>query len=160
MQAPPGFDYATLLHRALRGMVKEVLERVAREGLPGDHHLYLTFHTSAPGVVLPESQRRQHPEEMTIVLQHQFSGLAVGEDAFSVTLRFGGMPARLTVPFEALTAFVDPSVSFGVRLATAERPAAPQAESANLPPPKPTPKAKDVLRRGRVVAFKRKPKKT
>jgi hypothetical protein len=143
----PGFDYAALLHRALRAMVKDLLARVAREGLPGEHHFYLTFRTGAPGVVLPEPLRRQHPEEMTIVLQHQFSDLEIGEGSFSVTLRFGGVPARLTVPFEALTAFVDPSVSFGVRLAAAERPVAGKDETRQPP--------KARTRGTKVVAFQR-----
>ncbi len=143
----PGVDYAALLHRALRAMVKDLLARVAREGLPGEHHFYLTFRTGAPGVVVPEPLRRQHPEEMTIVLQHQFSGLEAGEESFSVTLRFGGVPARLTVPFEALTAFVDPSVEFGVRLAAAERP----IDAKDETPPAPTTRKSGT----KVVAFKR-----
>src|SRR5262245_40016089 len=128
-------------------MVKDLLARVAREGLPGDHHFYLTFRTGAPGVVLPDLLRRQHPEEMTIVLQHQFSELQIAAESFSVTLRFGGVPARLTVPFEALTAFVDPSVNFGVRLAAAERAIDAKDETPAAPKPRKS--------GSKVVAFKR-----
>jgi hypothetical protein len=151
MADPPSLDYPALLHRALRGMVRELLARVAREGLPGDHHFYLTFRTGAAGVALPDALRRQHPDEMTVVLQHQFSGLEVSPDAFSVTLRFSGAPARLTIPFEALTAFVDPSVSFGVRLE--EKPA---AEPEPAPAVAPAPAAAEPARSAdHVVAFKR-----
>jgi len=97
-------------------MVRGLLARTAAEGLPAGNHFYLTFGTTEPGVVLPPRLTKQSPEEMTIVLQHQFWNLAVEEKGFSVTLRFGGSPERLTVPWEALRAFADPSVGFGVRL--------------------------------------------
>jgi len=97
-------------------MVRGLLARTAAEGLSGDNHFYLTFGTTDSGVVLPPRLLKQFPEEMTIVLQHQFWNLAVEEKSFSVTLRFGGSPERLTVPWEALRAFADPSVGFGVRL--------------------------------------------
>jgi uncharacterized protein len=128
-EEPPatGFDYPLLLRRALTDLIRNVLRGVAEEGLPGDHQLYLTFHTEAPGVVLSATQRKRFPGEMTIVLQHQFWSLEVGDDAFSVTLRFGGAPERLTVPFEALTAFVDPAANFGLRL---DAPTQPEGEAA------------------------------
>ena len=110
-------DYPTLLQGALRGVVRDLLARTASLGLPGEHHFYLTFRTDAPGVELPAGLRQRYPLEMTIVLQQQFWGLEVGDDAFSVTLRFGGAPQRVTIPLAALTAFVDPSVPFGLRLA-------------------------------------------
>lgn len=87
----------------------------AREGLHGEHHFYLSFQTGHPGVSISPALRARHPEEMTVVLQHQYWDLAVGEDAFSVTLRFGGAPERLHVPFSALTAFADPGSEFGLR---------------------------------------------
>lgn len=111
----PGFDYPALLRSALLGLVRDLLRGVVERGLPGDHHFYLTFHTDAPGAALSDRLRRQFPQEMTIVLQHQFQDLQVGDDSFSVTLRFGGRPERLTVPFAALSAFVDPPASFGLR---------------------------------------------
>jgi hypothetical protein len=109
------FDYATLVADALRGVVRNVLRRVQVDGLLGEQHLYLTFRTASRGLDLPARLRRQFPEEMTIVLQNQFWGLAVEEDAFSVQLKFGGRLERLTVPFAALVAFADPSVPFGLR---------------------------------------------
>ena len=107
--------YDRMVEGALRGVVREALEVTAEHGLPGSHHFYLTFRTEAPGVEMSEELRGQHPQEMTIVLQHQFWDLEVTEDAFSVTLRFSNQPQTLHVPFAALTAFVDPSVKFGLQ---------------------------------------------
>ncbi len=109
------FDYAGLVAAALRGVVREVLRKVASDGLVGEQHLYLSFRTTAPGLELPASLRRQFPEEMTIVLQNQFWGLTVEDGEFSVQLKFGGRLEQLTVPFDALVAFADPSVPFGLR---------------------------------------------
>jgi hypothetical protein len=113
-------DYARWYREALLEVARRALRRAAREGLPGEHHFYLSFRTGHPGVSVPPSVRARHPEEMTVVLQHQYWDLAVGDDAFSVTLRFGGAPERLHVPFAALTAFVDPAAEFGLRF---DRPA-------------------------------------
>jgi hypothetical protein len=124
-----GFDYAQLMRSALLGVVREVLARTAADGLPGDHHLYLTFGTADEGVELPARLRKQFPDEMTIVLQHQFWGLAPNENGFTVALRFGGARERLFVPWPALRAFADPSVGFGFRLvAPVEAPEAAAAE--------------------------------
>lgn len=109
-------DYAVLVREALRHVPREALRLAAREGLPGDHHFYLTFRTDHPGVAISKALLARHPKEMTVVLQHQFWDLAVGEEAFSVTLRFGGATERLHIPFEALVAFADPAASFGLRL--------------------------------------------
>jgi uncharacterized protein len=108
-------DYARLVREALRDVPRQALRLAASEGLPGEHHFYLTFRTSHPGVALSPGLHVRHPDEMTIVLQHQFRDLAVGEEAFSVTLRFGGAPERVHVPFAALVAFADPAASFGLR---------------------------------------------
>jgi uncharacterized protein len=105
--------YDLLAQAALRGVVRTVLADAAKKGLPGEHHFKITFATGAPGVRLSERLRAQYPETMTIVLQHQFWDLAVREEAFDVGLSFGGIPERLTVPFEAVTAFLDPAVQFG-----------------------------------------------
>jgi hypothetical protein len=119
--SPPTFDYPALVRAAFLGLVKDLLARVAAEGLPGDHHFYVTFGTRESGVSLSPRLLQRFPAEMTIVLQHQFWNLQVEEAAFSVTLRFGGAPERVTVPYEALRAIVDPSANFGLRLApTAE----------------------------------------
>jgi hypothetical protein len=111
-------DYEALIHEALLGVVREVLSRVVEDGLPGNHHFYLSFRTDHPGVVVPTDLKMRHPETMTIVLQHQFWDLAVDEEVFGVTLRFGGAKRHVTVPFEALTSFVDPDAEFGLQLAS------------------------------------------
>jgi hypothetical protein len=108
-------DYPDLVREALLEVPRRALLLAAREGLPDEHHFYLSFQTTHPGVSISPSLRARHPEEMTVVLQHQYWDLAVGEDGFSVTLRFGGAPERLHVPFAALTAFADPAAEFGLR---------------------------------------------
>ena len=107
--------YQDMMERALRGVMRDALALVEEEGLPGNHHYYVSFLTRHQGVTIPDQLRARYPDEMTIVLQHQFWGLEIAEDAFSVTLSFGGRSERLTVPFEAVTAFVDPAVDFGLR---------------------------------------------
>lgn len=134
-----GFDYPALVREALRGVVARLLAQVEREGLPGAHHFYLSFDTRAPGVVLPPGLRRRYPEEMTIVLQHQFWGLRIDAEAFEVTLRFAGHPEKLRVPLQALTAFADPSAAFGFRLdegsevEPAETPEVPETAAVEAP---------------------------
>ncbi len=108
-------DYNLLVENALRGAVREALKRAAEFGLPGNHHFYVTFRTDQPGVDIPEYLRERYPDEMTIVLQHQFWGLEPGDDKFQVTLSFNKTPERLVVPYAALTAFADPSVQFGLQ---------------------------------------------
>jgi len=108
--------YDKWLDEALRGVIHRALTDTAANGLPGAHHFYITFETGAPGVVLPDELRRRYPDEMTIILQHQFWELSVEPDAFAVTLKFGGRHTRLTVPLAAITAFGDPSVNFGLQL--------------------------------------------
>jgi hypothetical protein len=110
-----GLDYAQLVREALLEVPRRALRLAARAGLPGVHHFYVSFRTDHPGVAVSPALKARHPGEMTIVLQHQYWDLAVGDDAFSVTLRFGGAPERVHVPFAALTAFVDPAAQFGLR---------------------------------------------
>src|SRR5689334_729250 len=110
--------YDVLAQAALRGVVRTVLADVARNGLPGEHHFKITFSTASPGVRLSERMRAQYPQDMTIVLQHQFWDLTVTEQAFEVGLSFGGIPERVAVPFEAVTAFYDPAVQFGFQFET------------------------------------------
>lgn len=107
--------YDLLTQRALRGVVRTVLTDTAKKGLPGDHHFYISFDTHAEGVRLSDRLRAQYPDEMTIILQHQFWDLKLGEEEFEVGLSFGGIPERLTVPFEAISGFFDPSVQFGLQ---------------------------------------------
>jgi uncharacterized protein len=120
MAGGDGIDYARLVREALRDVARQALRLAASEGLPGEHHFYLTFRTSHPGVAISPGLHARHPDQMTIVLEHQFWDLAVGEEAFSVTLRFGGTPERLHVPFAALVAFADPAAQFGLRFEPGE----------------------------------------
>jgi hypothetical protein len=112
--------YDILAQHALRGVVRTVLADAAKNGLPGEHHFKITFATAAPGVRLSDRMRSQYPDAMTIVLQHQFWDLAVGDEAFEVGLSFGGVAERLAVPFEAITAFFDPAVQFGFQFETTD----------------------------------------
>jgi hypothetical protein len=112
--------YDILAQAALRGVVRTVLNDAAKKGLPGEHHFKITFNPAAPGVRLSERMRTQYPEAMTIILQHQFWDLDVTDEAFEVGLSFGGIPERLTVPFDAVTAFYDPAVQFGFQFETVE----------------------------------------
>ena len=107
--------YDLLVQDALRGVVRKVLTDVARDGLPGDHHFYITFRPSSPGVQLSDRMRKQYPEEMTIILQHQFWDLTVLEHGFEVGLSFSGKSELLKIPYEAITGFFDPSVQFGLK---------------------------------------------
>ena len=107
--------YDLLVQEALRGVVRNVLGEAARNGLQGDHHFFITFKTNAPGLRLSNRMRERYPDEMTIILQHQFWDLAVTEHAFEVGLSFNKAPERLLVPFDAITSFVDPSVQFGLK---------------------------------------------
>ncbi len=134
------YHYETMIDRALRGVVREALERASREGLRGAHHFFIGFATDMTGVTIPESLRERYPQEMTIVLQHQFWDLDVGKDRFSVTLSFNKQLERLTVPFAAVRSFADPSVNFALEFAPAERPeAAPSALPARTPTVVPAP---------------------
>src|SRR5262245_10625781 len=108
--ADDALPYDRMTEAALRNVAREALAIVAKRGLPGDHHFYISFRTDHPLTVMPERLRQRYPEEMTIVLQHQFFGLDVGHESFSVTLSFDNKQERLTIPFTALAAFVDPSV--------------------------------------------------
>jgi hypothetical protein len=128
------YHYETMIDRALRGVVREALERAAREGLRGAHHFYIGFTTDMPGVSIPESLREQFPQEMTIVLQHQFWDLEIGKDGFSVTLSFQRQPERLTIPFAAVRSFADPSVNFSLEFAPPERPEAAPAPIPTIVP--------------------------
>ncbi|HEY2529785.1 MAG TPA: ClpXP protease specificity-enhancing factor SspB [Xanthobacteraceae bacterium] len=136
--------YDILAQTALRGVVRTVLADTAKNGLPGDHHFKITFKTVAPGVRLSERMRGQYPEEMTIVLQHQFWDLAVADDAFEVGLSFGGIPERVAVPFAAVTAFYDPAAQFGFQFESLDAEAAAKSRApAEIPAPSsgPTPRS-------------------
>lgn len=111
-------DYGNLMHRALRGLIQEVLTGVADKGLPGQHHFFITFDTMHPDVEIADWLSDRYPGEMTIVLQHWFDALTVTDDGFSVTLNFGDNPEPLYIPYDAIKTFVDPSVEFGLRFET------------------------------------------
>ncbi|SFI74077.1 SspB family protein [Celeribacter neptunius] len=113
-------DYGNLMHDAMRGLIRKVLDGVAQDGLPGEHHFFITFDTMHPDVELADWLSDRYPEEMTIVIQHWFDNLDVTEDGFAITLNFGDSPEPLYIPYDAIRTFVDPSVEFGLRFETQE----------------------------------------
>jgi hypothetical protein len=140
--------YENLMQDALRSVVRTALQQAANpRGLPGKHHFYITFRTHAPGVIIPEHLRARYPDEMTIVLEHQFWDLEVYADRFRVILKFSGQPQPITIPLNAISRFFDPSVKFGLqfehhqhdeaRMAAGDAPAAPAQQRAQdtAPPP-------------------------
>jgi hypothetical protein len=114
--------YGRLMHHAMRGLIQTVLSDVAEGGLPGDHHFFITFDTRQPGVQLAPWLRDRYPADLTNVRQHWYDDLEVTDDGFSITLNFGDSPERLSVPFDTILTFVDPSVEFGLRFETAPAP--------------------------------------
>ena len=115
-----GLNYELLVEDALRSVVRSSLSIVQKVGLPGETHFYIGFSTIHDGVEIDDHLRAKHPENMTIVLQHQFADLIVGDDEFSVTLFFSGKPSPMIIPFEAVTSFNDPSVGFGLQFGIAD----------------------------------------
>ena len=115
MTAEREIDYEALAQGAMRGIVRTVLTRAAKSGLPGEHHFYIAFKTDAPGVVISKRLKERYPEEMTVVLQHRFWDLIVTEERFEVKLTFDSIPERLVVPFAAIKVFFDPSVPYGLQ---------------------------------------------
>ena len=145
---PETSDSQKILQEALRDAVRRVLAQAAEHGLPGEHHFYIGFLTGYPGVLIPRFLRDQYPEEMTIILQHQFWGLTVEDDAFSVFLSFGGNRQRLVVPFAAVTTFADPSAQFALRFIPAG-----EEEDAPAQAPEPAPEGGEPDRPGEVLRF-------
>jgi hypothetical protein len=148
--------YDLLAQQALRGVVRTVLADVAKKGLPGEHHFKVTFNTTAPGVRLSDRLRAQYPETMTIILQHQFWDLTVGDRGFEVGLSFGGITERLAVPFDAIVAFHDPAVQFGFQFEAFDA-AADEEDDADKAPDKGAQKsaAKEVTKSAAKSAAKR-----
>ena len=141
-------DYGTLMHKAMRTLIFDVLKDVEKSGLPGEHHFFITFDTTVEGVEISEWLRKRYPDEMTIVIQHWFDGLNVKEDGFDITLNFGDQPESLVVPFIAILTFVDPSVEFGLRFEQNEDDEQPQfseMEKANDQEKKSSKKKGDVV---------------
>ncbi len=126
--------YDEIVQDALRTVVRRVLERIDAEGgLPGAHHFYIAFRTRAPGVVMPKHLLERYPEEMTIVIQHRYWDLEIDEEHFEIGLSFNQVPAKLSIPFEAVTGFVDPAVNFALQFPAKE------GEAMALPEPEPDP---------------------
>ncbi|EAQ01059.1 hypothetical protein OB2597_03439 [Pseudooceanicola batsensis HTCC2597] len=126
-------DYGNLMHRAMRGLIQEVLADVADNGLPGNHHFFITFDTTHEDARLADWLRDRYPREMTVVLQHWFDNLVVGDDGFGISLNFGDSPERLFIPYDSILTFVDPSVEFGLRFETQDQES--EAEDAEASPP-------------------------
>jgi len=151
------FQYDRMVECALRGVARDALQRAAEEGLRGNHHFYIGFATEMPGVAIPDYLRGKYPGEMTIVLQHQFWDLEIGEESFSVTLSFQKQLERLTIPFAAIRSFADPSVNFALEFAGP----AVESEAAKLPAaieaqPKPQQEAEPLEKpAGEVVSLDR-----
>lgn len=144
-QTPPvdEMQYERLAHEALRGVMRAALQRVLADGLPGAHHFYITFATRAAGVVVPPDILAKYPQEMTVVLQHQYEDLRVEDERFSVKLRFGGLPKNLVIPYAAITRFFDPSVQFMLQFeepAVVEADEDPPVQPTELPPASDGPK--------------------
>ncbi|TMV13067.1 SspB family protein [Arenibacterium halophilum] len=143
-----GIDYGNLMHTAMRGLIRTVLQDIAeRGGLPGQHHFFITFDTSHPDAELADWLADRYPGEMTVVMQHWYDNLEVGEDGFAVTLNFGDSPEPLYVPYDAIKTFVDPSVEFGLRFESADDDPSPEPTNtdpdrdANAPSSKDAPKS-------------------
>lgn len=112
---PRTIDYGNLMHRAMRNLIQEVLNDVQEQGLPGEHHFFITFDTNHPEVKIADWLTDRYPGEMTVVMQHWYDNLDVTDEGFEITLNFGDSPERLYVPYDAIKTFVDPSVEFGLR---------------------------------------------
>lgn len=127
-------EYPKLVEQAMRSVVRSALEVVVENGLPGLHHFYITFRTQEPGVGISDRLLAQYPEEMTIVLEHQFWDLLVDETGFSIALSFGGVRESLSVPYSTISAFVDPSVKFGLQFdaSSGEDASVPNSEADNV----------------------------
>ena len=113
-------DYGNLMHNAMRSLIQDVLTEVENNGLPGEHHFFITFDTNHAGVEMASWLKDRYPTEITVVMQHWYDDLEVKDDGFSVTLNFGDTPEHLVIPYEAILTFVDPSVEFGLRFETNE----------------------------------------
>ncbi len=145
-------DYGNLMHRAMRGLIQDVLTGVSQNGLPGQHHFFITFDTMHPDVEIADWLSDRYPNEMTVVMQHWYDGLEVTNEGFSVTLNFGENPEPLYIPYDAIKTFVDPSVEFGLRFETQDDDgddedddALPDDIDIEVPEAKDEPKAADIV---------------
>ena len=117
---PRVIDYGNLMHRAMRGLIQQVLSNIQENGLPGEHHFFITFDTNHPDVALADWLQDRYPGDMTVVIQHWFDNLDVDDEGFAITLNFGDKPEPMYIPFDAIRTFVDPSVEFGLRFETVD----------------------------------------
>ena len=131
-------DYQTMTHNAMMSIVRDALQSVAKDGLPGEHHFYITFAPQHPGVDMPDDLRARQGDEMTIVLQHQFENLSVSNLGFQVDLAFDGVVQTLRIPFATVLAFFDPSVEFGLRFPANQEQMLDEAPSAPSSAPEDT----------------------
>lgn len=139
-------DYGNLMHNAMRGLIKQVLHQIERDGeLPGQHHFFITFDTTHPDVQIAEWLSDRYPEEMTVVVQHWFDNLLVDDEGFSITLNFGDQPEPLRIPFDAIRTFVDPSVEFGLRFETQDDEDDPEEAAPPEEPAEPAPSDAEVV---------------
>jgi hypothetical protein len=143
-------DYAAFVDDAMRGVVREILRQVERSGLPGPHHFFISLSTEHPGVMMSDTLRSRYPQEITIVLQHQFWDLHVEENSFRIALSFNNIPEKLVIPFAALTGFADPSTKFGLQFHN-QQPAQPVAAPAALPVAQPA--SDDFKESAKVIAL-------
>ncbi len=135
----PSIAYGRLMHEAVCGVIRKVLQDVAADGLPGDHHFFITFDTRHSGVELADWLRERYPEEMMIVIQNWYDDLVIVPSGFAITLNFGDAPERLHVPFDAILTFVDPSVEFGWRFERTDE----DEDGDDTPPRTPDPDGSD-----------------
>lgn len=128
-------EYAGLMHKAMRGLVRDLLADISETGLPGEHHFFVTFKSDHPGVQIADWLKESYPEEMTIVIQNWFENLEVEDEKFGITLNFGDNPEHLVIPYDAITTFVDPSVEFGLRFDASDEDiqAVPEPEELEAP---------------------------
>ena len=146
-------EYGALMHAAMRELIAKVLRDVAKDGLPGEHHFFITFDTTHPDVAIADWLRERYPEEMTIVVQHWFDNLEVTDTQFSITLNFGDNPEPLVVPLAALKTFVDPSVEFGLRFETQD--SGDDQDPTDDPDPTPEPPEPDPSGEAEIVQLDR-----
>lgn len=145
-------DYGNLMHTAMRGLIQSLLIRIAKDGLPGEHHFFITFDTMHPDVEIADWLSDRYPGEMTVVIQHWFDNLVVTDEGFSITLNFGDNPEPLYIPYDSIQTFVDPSVEFGLRFEAQDDDDAPAEDAAEAPmaemaedPADAAPKAAEVV---------------
>jgi hypothetical protein len=148
--------YDMMIEEALREVVRQTIRKVVQNGLPGEHHFYITFLTTYPGVEIPEYLHKQYPQEMTIVLQYQFFGLTIDEEKFSVMLSFNNVRERLSIPLAAITTFADPSVNFALQFQSITSGEEGESSPEQLPSPGASDKteaAKPDEKRGEIISL-------